>query len=211
MFAAHGPGAGLGAPTCHGPFRRQSPTSIFNMGTPDSCLLCSWQWHSSSRACSCSCITGGNTHTRTQPPARRSGKAVRRSAIFNPRTSEISGPATTRCGYCSFSRFPSDVGCGQNVTLEDASDPPAVGSCELVVSFALQARMRARTETGIQKDESTYLGTCACTHGMGVSRLDELAASADSVAHCRFKCCSYSQVSGETHRFLRVSWHESNE
>ena len=69
--------------------------------------------HPFSRPCYCYCIMAGNMHARTQPPAWRSAKAAPKCAIFNPRTLAISGPATTRCGYCSFSRLRWHAGCGR--------------------------------------------------------------------------------------------------
>ena len=85
---------------------------LFNLCKSYICLSSSQLRYSSWWLCYCFCIMAGNTRMRTQPPARRSAKAVPKCAIFNPRTSVISGAAVTKCGSCSFSRWRWHVRCG---------------------------------------------------------------------------------------------------
>jgi hypothetical protein len=59
---------------------------LFNLCKAHICLSSSQLLYSSWWLCYCFCIMAGNTRMRTQPPARRSAKAVPKCAIFNPRT-----------------------------------------------------------------------------------------------------------------------------
>ena len=100
---------------------RALPT-VFNPRQLSLCLLSSQQRSSLPWVCCCYCITGGSTHSRTQPPVWRSAKAAPRCAISNCQMSAISGPATTRTGSYSFSFWEWCVWPGRPESLLDEPD-----------------------------------------------------------------------------------------